>query len=192
MYCGGALTSHIATSTKIWEPWPRVNIFVSFPCRWPTQTLPRQPVSNTRVSLYSGFCFSNIKIPPHSINYYCWIIWQIIKHIFTLSIIFRIWLDSGRWNYLWNNNAYLLFYLAITMPPDTLATIRPGHQQAWYWSSKSEYSVLSIRRVNTFRPRQNGRHFPDDIFKCIFVNENTWISIKFSLQFVSEGGVNNS
>ena len=100
MYCGGALTSHIATSTKIWEPWPRVNTFVSFPCRWPTQTLPRQPVSNTRVSLYSGFYSSNIKIPPHSINYYCWIIWQIIKHIFTLSIISRIWLDSGRWNYL--------------------------------------------------------------------------------------------
>ena len=26
--------------------------------------------------------------------------------------------------------------------------------------------------VNTLRPRQNGRHFPDDNFKRIFVNEN--------------------
>ena len=26
---------------------------------------------------------------------------------------------------------------------------------------------------NTLRPRQNGRHFPDDIFKCISLNENT-------------------
>ena len=26
--------------------------------------------------------------------------------------------------------------------------------------------------VNTLRPRQDGRHFPDDIFKCIFLNEN--------------------
>ena len=26
--------------------------------------------------------------------------------------------------------------------------------------------------VNTLRPRQNGCHFPDDIFKCIFLNEN--------------------
>ena len=25
-----------------------------------------------------------------------------------------------------------------------------------------------IMTVNTLRPRQNGRHFPDDIFKCIF------------------------
>ena len=26
--------------------------------------------------------------------------------------------------------------------------------------------------VNTLRPRQNGRHVADDIFKCIFVNED--------------------
>ena len=26
--------------------------------------------------------------------------------------------------------------------------------------------------INTLRPRQNGRHFADDIFKCIFFNEN--------------------
>ena len=31
--------------------------------------------------------------------------------------------------------------------------------------------------VNTLRPRQNGRHFPDDVFKCIFLNENVWIPI---------------
>ena len=26
--------------------------------------------------------------------------------------------------------------------------------------------------VNTLRSRQNGRHFADDTFKCIFFNEN--------------------
>ena len=30
--------------------------------------------------------------------------------------------------------------------------------------------------INILRPRQNGRHFPDDIFKCIYLNENLWIS----------------
>ena len=25
---------------------------------------------------------------------------------------------------------------------------------------------------NTLRPRQNGRHFPDAVFRCIFLNEN--------------------
>ena len=37
----------------------------------------------------------------------------------------------------------------------------------------------------------NGRHFPDDIFKCIFVNENILISIKISLKFVPKGQSNN-
>ena len=45
---------------------------------------------------------------------------------------------------------------------------------------------------NTLRPRQNGRHFPDDIFKCIFLNENVWISLKISLNFVPKGPINNS
>ena len=36
---------------------------------------------------------------------------------------------------------------------------------------------------STLRPRQNGRHFADDIFKCIFLNENVWISSKiFSIK----------
>ena len=45
--------------------------------------------------------------------------------------------------------------------------------------------------INTLRPRQNGRHFADDIFKWIFLNENVWILIKFSLKFVPRGPINN-
>ena len=45
--------------------------------------------------------------------------------------------------------------------------------------------------LNTLRPRQNGRHFPDDIFKCIFLNENVWISNKISLKFVPKGSIGN-
>ena len=43
----------------------------------------------------------------------------------------------------------------------------------------------------THGPRQNGRHFPDDIFKWIFLNENVWISINISLKFVPRGPINN-
>ena len=32
---------------------------------------------------------------------------------------------------------------------------------------------------NTLRPKQNGRHFPDDISKCIFLNENVWFRLRF-------------
>ena len=62
-----------------------------------------------------------------------------------------------------------------TMAIDDLATYEPGHQLPF----------------NALRPRQNGRHFPDDIFKCIFINENVWISIKISLKFVPKGPINN-
>ena len=41
------------------------------------------------------------------------------------------------------------------------------------------------------RPRQNGRHFPDNISKWIFLNENVWISINISLSFVPKGPNNN-
>ena len=44
---------------------------------------------------------------------------------------------------------------------------------------------------NTLRPGKNGRHFADDIFKCIFVNENVWIPIKISLKYISKGPINN-
>ena len=44
----------------------------------------------------------------------------------------------------------------------------------------------------TLRPRQNDCHFPDNIiFKCIFLNENVWISLKISLKFVPKVWINN-
>ena len=44
---------------------------------------------------------------------------------------------------------------------------------------------------NTLRPRQNGRHFPDDIFKWIFMNKNICISIRISLSFDPKGPSDN-
>ena len=52
-------------------------------------------------------------------------------------------------------------------------------------------SEISCTVVNTLRPRQNGRHFLDDIFKFIFLRENVWISLKISLTFVPNGLINN-
>ena len=53
---------------------------------------------------------------------------------------------------------------------------------------------MSVTLVTKFvsciylRDQQNGRHFPDNIFKCIFLNENVQISIKF----VPQGPINNN
>ena len=51
-----------------------------------------------------------------------------------------------------------------------------------------EWPVLGY--INTLSPRQNGRRFPDAIFKCIFFNENVWIPIRISLKFGLEGPIN--
>ena len=45
--------------------------------------------------------------------------------------------------------------------------------------------------VNTLRPRQDGRRFPDDTFERIFLIENVIILIKISLMFVPNGPINN-
>ena len=53
-------------------------------------------------------------------------------------------------------------------------------------------TLMRIRGAfNTLRPRQNGRHFPVDIFKCIFLFENVSIAIEISLKFVPKGPINN-
>ena len=60
-----------------------------------------------------------------------------------------------------------------------LVYLRSGQIQLWKGN------------INTSRPKQNGRHFADDIFKWIFLNANVWIPIKISLKFVPEGPINN-
>ena len=52
-------------------------------------------------------------------------------------------------------------------------------------------SAHMLQGVNTLRLSQNGCHFPDNICKCIFLNENVWILIKNSLKFVPKGQINN-
>ena len=44
---------------------------------------------------------------------------------------------------------------------------------------------------NTLGPRQNGCRFADDIFKCIFLDENVSISIDISLKYVPKCPINN-
>ena len=56
------------------------------------------------------------------------------------------------------------------------------------WNTAVQSPVIF---VNTLRPRQHGRHFADDTFKRIFLNENVIISIKISLKFVPDGPINN-
>ena len=69
-----------------------------------------------------------------------------------------------------------------------------------YWLSSWSrnfyiFSSFSLQNdvfvINTLKPRHNGCHFPDDLFKCIFLNENLWTSIQSSLKFVHKAPIKN-
>ena len=62
-----------------------------------------------------------------------------------------------------------------------------------YWSTGATCDLFYLHSMfNTLRPRQNERHFADDTFNRIFLNENVRISIKISLKFVPKGPINNN
>ena len=61
----------------------------------------------------------------------------------------------------------------------------------WWPSLLMHTCITGPQWVNTLRPRQDCRHFPDNIFKCIFFNENVWILIKISLTFIPKAPINN-
>ena len=52
--------------------------------------------------------------------------------------------------------------------------------------------IKTFIQINSLRPRQNRRHFPDDIFKSILLNESIWISFEISPKFVPKGPINNN
>ena len=54
------------------------------------------------------------------------------------------------------------------------------------------YMQCPAKQLNSSSPAQNGRHFADDIFKCIFVNEKFCILIKISLKFVPKVPIDNN
>ena len=72
---------------------------------------------------------------------------------------------------------------------------RPMDKAAWCMlhaiTSPHLFSDGCKWALNTLRPRQNGRRDADDVFKCIFLNENIWIFLKISLKFVPKVPIYN-
>ena len=61
------------------------------------------------------------------------------------------------------------------------------HNQLWWLKLTIPEPItddVQTHAFNTLRLMQNDRHFPDDIFKWIFLIEDIWISLKISLKFV--------
>ena len=72
-----------------------------------------------------------------------------------------------------------------------MASITTG----WQFSYTNHYTVgcllVSLLSLNASPPGQNGRHFADEIFRCISVNETFCILIRISLTFVAKGLIDN-
>ena len=62
-----------------------------------------------------------------------------------------------------------------------------ARRHSHFYKSNDNYYI----EVNTLRPRQNGHHFADDIFKCIFIYEKFCILLQISMKFVPKGSINN-
>ena len=74
--------------------------------------------------------------------------------------------------------------------PGTMSSL-PSHSNSLHKETRADEFTSTYSSFNTLRPRQNGRHFADDIFKWIFFSENVWISLKISLKFVPKVLINN-
>ena len=83
-----------------------------------------------------------------------------------------------QWNFTWKFQKLKHFHT------------RRCNGKCFLWNL-SQFVRVSMCYLNILRPRQNGRHFIDNFFKCIFMNENIWISINISLKFVPMCPINN-
>ena len=92
--------------------------------------------------------------------------------IWTLDLLYTFYYFWACWRFDLTAIKYLILYDLDAMKFDQIA--------GSYVISFINPSV-SFFDFNILMPGQNGRHFVDAIFKCIFLNENIWIPIKISL-----------
>ena len=116
---------------------------------------------------------------------------QAVKHTVELSAIgdhmAPLWWDKGtNRNLLFPEHQNFLFaFCTLQLLWTNLLSRRLCEQCSVVGMRCVLYSQVTLgHQLNTLRPRQNGRHFADDTFKCIFLNGNVRIPIINSLKFV--------
>ena len=80
-------------------------------------------------------------------------------------------------------------------------TCKCVRQDPHFWSQDTDITIwrwevyvttqVGENVINTLWPIHICRHFANDIFKCIFLNENALISFKISMKFVPKVRINN-
>ena len=123
--------------------------------------------------------------------YLVWFTW--ISYFNYTVVPSRRLFDTGI-NYLTPNSDKRLPLPTITMFTgivDPMQTASGGYRLIFTRGWGDNIRTLLSAEINTLRPKQHGRLFPDDISKDIFLNQNIWISIRISLKFVPRGPFNN-
>ena len=59
------------------------------------------------------------------------------------------------------------------------------------WLNVCNMTYKLSNMVSHIEAEIKGRHFPGDMFKCMFLNENVWFLIKISLKLVPKDPINN-
>ena len=117
-----------------------------------------------------------------------------IMRLSFLLLLKNMWHRSNSLHILASNLHPILYFYSAECKY-TFTSVRSLHvsESQWFlpfFPLRTLYNISNHTHLNTLRPRQNGRHFADDIFKRIFFNENVWSSIKISLKFVPKGPIN--
>ena len=77
-------------------------------------------------------------------------------------------------------NNYALERLKTIVPEKKYHHLMSWNCSKWSFKVLLCFSLLTFDSVNTLKPGQNGRHFTDDILRCIFLNGDGWISIEIN------------
>ena len=138
----------------------------------------------------------NKPLPEPMLRKFCSAIGVTRSQIFwEFSIISQWWRVIGTYS-AWCKTEASLSYTINCMVADDLAmqgtrTSAASNGIVLLCLEYSYFSTCYINMANTLTRRQDGCHFPDDMFKCIFLTENVWISIESSLKFLCMGPINN-
>ena len=133
--------------------------------------------SNGNIFRPNGHLYGEFTGPPHKgqrrgalvFSLICvWINgWEKQSRSWSFETLSRpLWRHCNEGRHIYSSLSWTVWY------PETQCIMTSHNRWVFMWCAKQLNSEHANSPINTLRPRQNGRHFPDDIFKCIFLNEN--------------------
>ena len=114
----------------------------------------------------------------------CWDVWRVahsLKRTLTRTPQVGV---CGKISLFWVDQDVLYLYIPCVW---SFCWSHKIIENGWEGHVKSG-GILS---VNTLMRRQNGWHFTEDIFQCIFLNDDIWILIYLALKFVPKSQIKN-